>query len=434
MAQEMGLTQAEVERAGVIGEVTAGRMKQRRAAEVIGVSVRQVKRLVRAFRAQGAVGLRSRRRGRPGNRRQPDELRAQVLALVRERYVDFGPTLLAEYLARYHTIRLAPETLRQWLIAAGLWRAKACKRHLHRARARRPRFGELVQIDGSPHAWFEDRGPRCTMIVFIDDATSRVLYARFVEAETTRAYFDGFAAHWRSHGTPLAYYSDRHSIFRVNLPDAEAEPTQAERALASAGIELICAHSPQAKGRVERAHRTLQDRLVKALRLADIANIDAANAFLATYLTEHNRRFAKPAHDAQDAHRPLTLAADDLDRVLSLQHTRVVDAQGAVRFDNHAYQIAPAHQPRRLVGRRITVIERSGGIELREGKRTLGYTAFDLKRWRARIADRKVLDARLDRLTAAPRKPAKPAPNHPWNRAARIRTNSPPSAPSPALA
>lgn len=245
-------------------------MRQRRAAEVLGLSCRHIKRLVRAWRAEGAAGLRSKRRGRPGNRRCPDTLRKQVLALAADRYAGFGPTLLSEYLAREHALEVSMETLRQWLIQAGHRKTRAQRHTIHRARSRRPRFGELIQIDGSPHDWLEGRGPRCSMIVFIDDATSKVLYARLVPAETTQAYFDGVAAHLAQHGRSLTYYCDRHSIFRVNLEATEPAPTQFERAMQALDIELICAHSPQARGRVERVHQTFQDRFTKALRVAGI--------------------------------------------------------------------------------------------------------------------------------------------------------------------
>lgn len=225
MGEEVGMSQREGERAGVIAEVAAGRTRQARAAETLGLSCRQVKRLVRAWRAEGAAGLRSKRRGRPSNRRYPETLRKRVRALEFERYEGFGPTLLGEYLAREHAITVSTETLRQWLIQAGRWKTRAERRTVHRARSRRPRLGELVQVDGSPHDWFEGRGPRCTMIVFIGDATSRVLYARMVPAETTQTYFDGVAAHLAQYGRPLAYYSDRHSIFRFNGEAADPQPT-----------------------------------------------------------------------------------------------------------------------------------------------------------------------------------------------------------------
>lgn len=410
------MSEREVERAGVLAEVIAGRMRQGRAGAVLGLSVRQVKRLVRAYRTQGAAALRSKRRGRPSNRRYADTLREQVLALEAERYNGFGPTLLAEYLRREHAINLSAETVRQWLIRAGRWKPRSQRRSIHRARDRRPCFGELIQIDGSPHDWFEGRAPRCTMIVFIDDATSKVVYARLVPAETTQAYFDGIATHSAQCGRPLAYYSDRHSIFRVNREDVKADPTQVERALKALGIALICAHSPQAKGRVERVHQTFQDRFTKALRLADLCDLDAANVYLQDYLIEHNRRFAKPPLAPQDAHRPVIQEKADLRRTLSPHHSRRVDRHGTVQFDNRTLQILPSHRHRTL-GQRLTVIVDQDRIELWHQRTPIPFTPFERDAWRAQVKDRKALDAQLDQRRRLPRnRPDKPAPDHPWRR------------------
>jgi len=333
MVKELGLSERELQRVEVLSQFAAGTMRRARVAELLGVSPRQVKRLTSAFRQEGAAGLRSKRRGRPSNRRLPGALRSQVLELVRTRYVGFGPTLCAEYLLDEHGIQLAAETLRLWCIAEGLWQAdRKQRRAVHPPRARRPRFGELTQIDGSPHAWLEDRGPRCTLIVFIDDASSYVVYARLVPVETTAAYFAGVLAQVTAHGKPLAYYSDRHSIFRVNKDSAEAAETQFERALKALDIELICALSPQAKGRVERVHQTFQDRLVKALRLADARTLEQANQVLENHLPKHNARFAiAPAH-AEDAHRPNTRSPTEIDRVLSPQHHRTISKNGTVQW------------------------------------------------------------------------------------------------------
>ncbi|HNG82852.1 MAG TPA: ISNCY family transposase [Burkholderiaceae bacterium] len=412
--EELGLSQREVDRAGVLAEVVAGRLCQRRAAEVLGLSTRQVKRLVRAYRTQGVGAIRSKKRGRPSNRRHSDVLRERVLALATERYHDFGPTLLAEYLQREHAILLSPETLRQWLIRAGRWKARSQRRSTHRPRSRRPRFGELIQIDGSPHDWFEGRAPRCTMIVFIDDATSQVVHARLVPAETTEAYFDGIHEHLSRYGRPLAYYSDRHAIFRVNREDVKAAPTQVERALQTLEIDLICAHSPQAKGRVERAHQTFQDRFTKVLRLEGISDIAVANARLQAYLVEHNHRFAKPAFDPEDAHRPVTQSTDELRRILSPHHTRTVGRSGAVQFGQQILQVARSHHHRSL-GKQLTVIVNQGSIELWKRETAVPFTALDRRLWRAQVKDRKALDAALDQRRSKPtRNVTKPAANHPW--------------------
>jgi len=287
------MSHKELDRLEIIQAVAGKQLKQLEAARRLGLSVRQVKRLVQRYRDEGAAGLVSRRRGRRANNALADGVRQAVLALVRKHYADFGPTLACEKLAERHGHLLSVETLRQWMIADGLWAPKRRRQaRIHPRRPRRPCLGELVQIDGSPHDWFEGRGPRCTLIVFIDDATGRLMALRFAPAETTQAYMETLAQHLEQHGRPVALYSDKHSIFRVNRPDREGELTQFSRALKTLDIAPIHANSPQAKGRVERANQTLQDRLVKELRLRGIDDIDAANDFLPAFMADYNARFA----------------------------------------------------------------------------------------------------------------------------------------------
>ena len=239
----------EVDRVEVIREVLGRRMRQGEASERLGICVRQVKRLVRRYREEGARGLRSRRRGRRASNAIAPELRREIVGVVRERYEDFAPTLAWEKLTEVHGYGVSVETLRKWMVAAGLWRSK--KRpgaRVHQSRPRRPALGELVQIDGSPHAWFEDRGRRCTLIVFIDDATSRLMALRFAEAETTEAYMRTLRGYLDQHGRPVAIYSDKHSIFRVNQKDREGDLTQFTRMLKTLDIQPIHANTPHAKG------------------------------------------------------------------------------------------------------------------------------------------------------------------------------------------
>ncbi len=234
---------------------------QEQAAARIGISIRQVKRLVQRYRNEGPSGLVSHRRGKRPNNSFSTEFRATVISLLKGRYADFGPTFACEKLREIHGLSLSVETLRKWMIEEGLWRERRRKiARIYQRRMRRPSYGELIQIDGSPHDWFENRGPRCTLIVFIDDATSALMALRFVPAETTRAYMETLRGYLNDHGVPLALYSDRHSIFRVNNPEREGELTQFTRAIKTLGIEPIHANSPQAKGRVERANQTLHYR------------------------------------------------------------------------------------------------------------------------------------------------------------------------------
>ena len=241
----------------------------------------------------GAEGLVSGHRGKTSGNARSSSMRQAVLSLVRERYRDFGPTLASEKLLELHGESISREALRRWMIADGLWQSKPRRKaRIHPRRPRRPGFGELVQIDGSPHDWFEGRAEPCTLIVFIDDATSRLLALRFVPAETTQAYMETLAEYLDQHGRPVALYSDKHSIFRVNHPQREGELTQFSRALKTLDIQSIHAHTPQAKGRVEKANQTLQDRLVKEMRLQGICDQDTANAFVPTFIRQYNARFA----------------------------------------------------------------------------------------------------------------------------------------------
>ena len=249
MSLEGVLSMAEADRVVVIGQVAEKCLRQREAARRLGVSVRQVKRLARRYRERGTAGLASGHRGRRPNNAIDDVVRREVLELVRARCADFGPTFAREKLVEVHGYRLSVETLRRWMVAEGVWRAKARRSvRVHQSRPRRECVGDLVQIDGSPHAWFEGRGPVCTLIVYIDDATSRLLALGFFAAETTEAYMETTRAHLAAHGRPVAYYSDRYGVFRVNKKDQEGALTQFSRALRTLDIAAIHAGSPQAKG------------------------------------------------------------------------------------------------------------------------------------------------------------------------------------------
>lgn len=405
----------ERDRLRVMQALLAGRMRQAQAARELGVSVRQVKRLLRGFRERGAAALVDARRGRPSNRRLAAAMREQAIELVGSHYRDFGPTLAREYLAERHGVVLSVESLRQLMIGAGLWRSRAERRALHPPRERRPCFGELIQIDGSLHRWFEDRGPRCTLVVFIDDATSRITYARFAPAETTFAYFDGLRAQLAEFGRPLAFYSDRHSIFRINTKEAQgAARTQFQRVLGALGIEHIAALSPQAKGRVERAYRTLQDRLVKALRLASIDALEEANTFLPGFVQSHNARFASPADDPRDAHRPSMLNVCELEDLLCLHYERKVDRNLIVQFERTLYQIQAPNRKHRLAGRKITVLKDADqAIRLRVDNHDLAYRILKRRPKLDPPRDRKTLD--LVAALATPITP-KPRPDHPWKK------------------
>ena len=413
------MSREEVDRLGVIEAVSARHLKQGEAARRLGLSVRQVKRLVRRYRDQGPAGLVSRHRGRRPNNTIADTVRREVLGITRTHYADFGPTLACEKLAENHGHILSAETLRQWMIAEGLWQSKRRKAaRIHQRRPRRPCLGELVQIDGSPHEWFEDRGVRCTLIVFIDDATSRLMALRFVPAETTRAYMEVLAQYLNQHGRPVALYSDRHSIFRVNRPEREGELTQFTRALKTLGIEPIHANTPQAKGRVERANQTLQDRLVKELRLRGIDTPEVANAYLPMFIAEYNARFAVAAQSAVDAHREVLHSAEELERIFSLHHTRRLSKNLTVQYHNREYQIQAKGRGYGLRGASVTICEPfSGPVTILRQGRALPWRLLAEGEVPIPLDDEKSVHERVEQATN--KKPWKPAPDHPWKRRTR---------------
>lgn len=409
----------ERSRLQVMAAVSERRLKQSQAAEQLGVSVRQIKRLVRAYRREGARGLVSKRRGRPSNRRIGAAERVRVLTTLRAHYRDFGPTLAAEYLAEQHGFAYSVETLRQWMMQEGLWQAKRARRkRAFQLRERRAAVGELVQIDGSPHAWLEQRGARCTLIAFVDDATSRLQYARFEPVESTRAYLRALRSYVTHFGRPLALYSDRHSIFRKHDPE-DPQPTQFERAARALDIEPILALTPQAKGRVERAFQTLQDRLVKALRLAGVSTLAAANAFLPGFIARYNARFGRQPRSAEDAHRPLHLSSEQLRWATSEQHERTLSKSLSCQYRGRQYLIQTSGAAGyHLRGARITVCDDSDAsiVLLNRGK-PLPYRVFNRHDLHERVADDKTVDSLVEQAKqkqrARPRQ-APPAPGHPW--------------------
>src|ERR1700728_4513593 len=281
-------TKRELKRLDVLARLDSDRLTARAAAELMTLTLRQTYRLLGRYRDGGALAIANQRRGRPSNNRLPNVVRDHAIALVRERYADFGPTFAAEKLAERDDLRVSRETLRSWMRQAGVWISRAERKRIQQPRHRREHIGELIQIDGSEHRWFEDRAAACTLLVFVDDATSRLMELRFVASESTFAYFEALKAYLRRHGKPVAFYSDKHSIFRVSNENAVSGNgmTQFGRALSELNVEILCANTSQAKGRVERAHHTLQDRVVKELRLAGISPIAGAKKIPPHFLAD----------------------------------------------------------------------------------------------------------------------------------------------------
>jgi hypothetical protein len=306
------------------------------------------------------------------------------------------------------------------MIEAGLWQARTLKRKRpFQLRERRPALGELVQIDGSPHAWFEDRAAHCTLIIFVDDATSRVQYARFEPVESTRAYLQALRRYVSQHGLPVSLYSDRHSIFRKHAPE-DPKPTQFERAVRTLAIEPILALTPQAKGRVERTFQTLQDRLVKAMRLAKVRTLVQANAWLPTFLSAYNERFARPPRFPEDAHRPVPVNPEQLTWITCEQQQRTLSKSLSCQYLGRQFLIqTQGSAGYHLRGARITVCDDGPGtapLLLYKGK-ALPYRVFQRHDIPQRIADDKTVNVLVDTaIKRQARKHPSPPPNHPWKR------------------
>ena len=393
------MSAAEVSRFDTLMRLDRGEIRVADAMVLLSLERRQIYRLLERLRQEGAAGLISRKRGRPSNRRYDDAFRGRVVSLVREHYTDFGPTLAREYLAERHDIRVSCETLRQMMIAAGLWKDREARRpRPYQPRYRRDCRGELVQVDGSKHWWFEDRGPQCTLLVYIDDATSELMHLEMVESESTFSYMRATRAYIERHGKPVALYSDKHSAFRNNTASANGDGmTHLGRALHALNIEIICANSPQAKGRVERANGTLQDRLVKAMRLEGISTIDEANAFLPSYMARHNQQFARTPSDLRDLHRPLA-PHENIEAEMVWREQRTVTAALTLHYNKAMFILEPTPINRSLPRKRVEVCEfPDGRIEIRHEGQVLPYRVFDKMRRvnQAPIVDNKHLDAAL---------------------------------------
>ena len=381
MEERLTMTTREIDRLRVIRQVLEHKLRGRDAATQLVLSLRQVGRLCARVRAEGNLGVLHRLRGRPSNHQLAPGVLAKALELVKRHYPDFGPTFATEKLRERHRLVVSPWTLRQGMIRAGLWRPRR-QTVTHRAwRPRRACVGELVQLDGSDHAWFEARGPRCVLLSYVDDATSRALYGEFVAVEDTVTLFRATTTYLRRWGRPVAFYVDKDSIYRVNrqatieeqLRDS-APLTQFSRAMRELGIEVIPAHSPQAKGRVERSFDTHQDRLVKELRLAKISDRETATRFLRTrYWPAHNRRFAVEPANPTNAHRPL-LPTHDLDAICSIQTTRTVEHDFTLRLQNRFFQLGPEQPVRVRPGDTVLIEQRLDGTTHLRGKGR--YLAF----------------------------------------------------------
>jgi transposase len=413
MDELLTMSKQEITRLEAMQRIKDKRLTQKEAARMLKLSVRQIKRLFKAYKAQGAKGLISARRGKPSNHRMDAQVEQRTLDLLKEKYAGFGPTLAHEKLTEVHGIGISRESVRQLMITEGLWKPKRAKKPpVHQMRERRACFGELVQIDGSDHAWFEERGPKCTLLVYIDDATGQLMELWFVPDETFFAYCEASRHYFERYGKPLAFYSDKHGIFRVNQPrpmGLSSGLTQFGRAMQALNIQIICANSPQAKGRIERANQTLQDRLVKELRLRGISNMEDGNAYLPEFLADFNRRFAVQPRSSHNAHRPL-LKTENLDLILTYQKTGTLSKNLTVQSHKIIYQIQSDRPNYTLRNAKVTICENTkGDVTILYNNKPLSYSIFHKPIRQSEIVDTKTLDRQIQT-------PQPPAPDHPWRR------------------
>ena len=416
MEELLTMTTREIDRLRIIRQVLEHKLKWHEAAEQLRLSVRQIARVCVRVHTDGNKGIIHRLRAHPSNHRLDPKLLKRALELVKRYYPDFGPTFACEKLRERNRLTLSPSTLRRGMIADGLWRPRHHKIP-HRAwRPRRACVGELVQLDGSDHTWFEDRAGRCVLLIYIDDATSRILYGEFVGVEDTLTLLRATKTYLKQHGRPVAFYVDKDSIYRVNRQASIEEQlrdssplTQFTRAMQEFNIEVIAANSPQAKGRVERSFDTHQDRLVKELRLAGISERETATRFLQErYLPTHNARFAVEPANPTDAHR-LLLPTHDLEAILSIQMTRTIERDFTLRCQNRFFQLGPEQPVRLRPGDTVLIEQRlDGSVHLRGKCRTLTFTSIAKPApRRARVAAR-VPRARRSHC------PYRPPSTHPW--------------------
>jgi len=413
------MSQQEVQRAQVLDLRHAQQITRQQAAQRLGISPRQVRRIAKRYAADGLVGLINRQRGKVSNRKLACATRTTAISLIAAHYPDFGPTLACEKLAERHDLHLSIETTRQLMMSAGMWKPKRGHALVtHPMRVRRARFGEMIQIDGSPHDWFEGRSAPCTLIVFIDDATSRLTQLCFMPSETTLGYMAVLYDHIQAYGVPVSLYSDKHSVFRINAKDVDADAeTPFGRAARELGIESIHAHSPQAKGRVERANQTLQDRLVKEMRLAGINDMTQANAWLSTFIADYNRRFAVQPTVHEDAHLAYTDTSQSLAQRLSVQTQRTLSKNLSCQYENELMQVETTGKGLALRGAQVVVYEHfDGRRELRWQTRKLTFSVHSKPMRQTQVADGKTVNVRVNKAVMRRNTGHVPAANHPWRK------------------
>lgn len=402
----------EADRLGVMKRMDRKDLTTKKASEELGLSLKQLRRVRKRYLSEGAAGLISKKRGQPSGNKIRAEIRDEVLGLLRKTYIGFGPTLASEKLLERHQIEVSSETIRKWMAEEGLWISKRKKdKRVYQRRPRRSRFGELLQGDGSPHDWLEGRNEKLCLIHFIDDATNEITSARFVPTEGTEGYLACLKEHLERHGRPLGLYVDKHATFKVNREELKKGVgiTHFGKVLKDLDIKLICAHSPQAKGRIERSNGVLQDRLIKEMRLEGINTIEEANSFLPKFLEKYNKRFKKLAANPEDAHRAMR-KEDDLKRIFARKDQRKLSKD--LTFQHHGVlYLIETKIPNRLRYASIDVLwsgDQPIGVE-HEGKQ-LQYRV-----WKETVYEQpSTLDAKEIGMSWINKKPKKLPKHHSW--------------------
>jgi hypothetical protein len=411
----LSMSTKELSKLEVMQRLAKKQMSQKEAGEILHLCTRQIKRLLKRYRKQGVEGLVSKHRGRKAANRLCESVKKKSLELLKTKYQGFGPTLAHEKLVEKDKLQLSVESVRKIMIEESLWKPRKLKKVVtHQLRERRACFGELVQIDGSPHDWFEGRADTCVLLVFIDDATGKLLQLQFVDNESFFSYAQAAENYFKRHGKPIAFYSDKHGIFRVNQASVGTSQsiTQFGRAMRELDIQIICANTPQAKGRVERANQTLQDRLPKEMRLLNIRSREDGNASLPEFMADFNKRFAEEPRSVVDLHRPLT-AKDDLARILTWQEARTISKNLTVQFEKVVYQIQTERPTYTMRNAAVTVCaDVHQNITLLYKGKSLPYNVFHKQTKQAEVVLAKDLNKTIQTKSAPV--PHKPAPDHPW--------------------
>lgn len=409
------MSKKEIGRVSVLDEVIEQKLKQGDAARKLDMSARQLRRILKEYRRDGPSALVHKARGKRSNHKTPQELLDRAIALVKEKYYDFGPTFASEKLEELDHLIINHDVLRNEMIRTDIWKTKQ-RKHKHRQwRERKAYFGEMVQFDGSHHLWFELRGKMCCLLASKDDATGE-LYAHFSEHEDIKSVFIFWIEYIKKYGKPKSIYLDRGSVYKVNCKTVFDDPevlTQFERACEELGIEVIHARSPQAKGRIENGFGTLQDRLVKELRLRNISNMDDANKYLKEdFLTKYNQRFAIPAKCQGDFHKPLN-HKENLVKIFSTQSVRQVNNDFTVKLRGKWYQLNKV-QPKTILQKSKVIIEErmDGSIAIKQNDIYLSFIEIDKKDVAVQKKEREAI--KLYVITDNPRMARKPKPNHPW--------------------